>query len=139
MEVDPAESSLCEGHGHGGGAFESPEEEFDFDAAPVTPAAAVGTVPPGLEEVNQLQQQHQEQEQEQSTGYSIESILHTYGGCYMGHWAADDPHGDGSVVLRNGQVSGNRCGCVGFLFFKSHAVLCSLYKFEFGYLGVGKN
>mmetsp|Transcript_15197 Transcript_15197/g.33521 ORF Transcript_15197/g.33521 Transcript_15197/m.33521 type:complete len:477 (-) Transcript_15197:1522-2952(-) len=105
MEVDPAESGLGEGHGHGGGAFESPEEEFDFDAAPVTPAAAaVGTVPPGLEEVNELQQQHQEQEQGQSTGYSIESVLHTWGGVYMGHWAADDPHGNGSVVLKNGQV-----------------------------------
>lgn len=35
---------------------------------------------------------------------SVESVLHTWGGVYMGHWRCDQPHGLGILELRNGQV-----------------------------------
>jgi hypothetical protein len=135
VEADPAgdgSPNLSEGGqgGQGGqGAFEAPEGEFDFEGEPAAAAAAatqaavgVGVPPVGLGEINHNQQHmhphqqqhmhpHQQQQQQQST-HSIESVLHTYGGVYMGHWEADEPHGEGCVVLRNGQVS-TGAGAVG--------------------------
>ena len=35
---------------------------------------------------------------------TVESILHTWGGIYIGEWKHDQPHGWGTMQLRNEQV-----------------------------------
>lgn len=35
---------------------------------------------------------------------SVEDVLHTWGGIYLGDWMQDRPHGQGTLQLRNGQV-----------------------------------
>ena len=35
---------------------------------------------------------------------SVEDVLHTWGGIYLGDWQQDRPHGRGTLQLRNGQV-----------------------------------
>jgi len=40
----------------------------------------------------------------QGPAVSVENVLHTWGGVYIGEWAADQPHGRGTLQLRNGQV-----------------------------------
>jgi len=34
----------------------------------------------------------------------VENVLHTWGGIFIGEWVADQPHGRGTLQLRNGQV-----------------------------------
>jgi hypothetical protein len=41
----------------------------------------------------------------QGTQVSVEAILNTWGGVYIGAWRADMPHGQGTLQLWNGQVS----------------------------------
>lgn len=41
---------------------------------------------------------------EQARRVTVEAILNTWGGVYLGEWAADQPHGEGTLQLRNGQV-----------------------------------
>jgi hypothetical protein len=38
---------------------------------------------------------------------SVEAILNTWGGIYIGAWRADVPHGQGTLQLWNGQVRCN--------------------------------
>jgi hypothetical protein len=35
---------------------------------------------------------------------TVEAVLNTWGGIYVGEWRADQPHGEGTLQLRNGQI-----------------------------------
>lgn len=45
----------------------------------------------------------------QGPAVSVENVLHTWGGVYVGEWVADQPHGRGTLQLRNGQVRISFC------------------------------